>query len=909
MKIKVKKKALVSVLLSLVMIMGLFFVPKVNAEDNVIDQGNTISFKNVQNDLEIVDGVILEADGQSKEINYPAGLITDNLDTIADQLTGTQTFQKAIVRDTENNTETPIARIGKYAGTTYYSLNDQQDIGIALTDNQKIVIVCASEYNVEYDYDPSLGNVIGPSKLFKGEDLNIAIQSNDYYHIDSVTWNGTKVEITENSKTTSIKIDGTQITENIKVKVTFSEDAKYRIIEKNAWITDEEHYAGYTDEENGGIQHGDICLDDDNEIIPDITPGNEVTFWLTSQSNSGIGQPDWYLNMLKFNGENINVPTNYNLGTYATTVLSNGSTVTVTLIKEGHRLSWKEDKWPTRRTVYEINISAVKENINIEGNFKASDSREMIITGLEGIQKVGAASEKINGKPIIGYEYYYGLQANDGDTVYTAYYNDEGSLGFYGKYGEAFNIYLYSVKAGYNPYTVDVNILYDGKEQNPGDVINDRLQSTDKKWITVDEIAERIPDLGNYRYFIYDDYNWLVDVKNNGYTHGIVLKESSSYNQLLRLTAHPYEYQLVFSLNGGSADLGEDYTSANGLYAYNKIYTLANGSVDAYMPNVKPTKDGNVFVGWKLYKDGKAVSNKIYSPNEAFAINETNIEFSEGDIKSDTGHTFTFVAQWEDIANSDQTAGIYLEVYKEVENVTEIKISGKYYEPVGNKTLIDYGTVGSSTFFLNLSSKNPDSSIYTPNTTDSKRYISKIIDEMDSNYNIENNTFKIYYDLKDYDLTIKKDAVGEYADLTRKWNIKVTLKYSNGNPIGHKSFGNEIFTNEKGEVTLSLKDNEEFKFENLNINDQYSIEEVGVPSDYVVTYKINNQSFSSLSNQSLSKDTTVTVINTMNDESIDIPDTNVPTSGAKSEMNILAIGSLGIVGIVVLMWYWRKKHV
>ena len=901
MKIKVKKKALVSVLLSLVMIMGLFFVPKVNAEDNVIDQGNTISFKNVQNDLEIVDGVILEADGQSQEIDYPAGLITDNLDAIADQLTGTQTFQKAIVRDTEHNTETEISRIGTYNDVKYYSLNDQQDIGIALTDNQKIVIVCASEYNVEYDYESSLGNVTGPSKLFKGEDLNIAIQANDYYHIDSVTWNGTKVEITENSKTTSIKIDGTQITENIKVKVTFSEDAKYRIIEKNAWITDEEHYAGYTDEENGGIQHGDICLDDDNEIIPDITPGNEVTFWLTSQSNSGIGQPDWYLNMLKFNGENINVPTNYNLGTYATTVLSNGSTVTVTLIKEGHRLSWKEDKWPTRRTVYEINISAVKENINIEGNFKASDSREMIITGLEGIQKVGATQESpyLEG---VNYYYKYSLQPNDGDTVYVANYNQT----FLSSIAKAYNIYLFSVKKGYNPYTIDAEVYYDGELQNTEDVIDDRIQKS-LECITVDEIRDGITS--KYRLFEYENYNWLKDVKENGYTHGICLKQNSSYNQQLKLMAHPYEYTLVFDLKDGSADLGEDYTYTNGLYTYNKIYTLSNGSVDAYMPNVKPTKDGNVFVGWKLYKDREAVSNKIYSPNEAFTINETNIEFSEGDIKSDTGHTFTFVAQWEDIANSDQTAGIYLEVYKEVENVTEIKINGKYYEPVSNKTLIDYGTVGSSTFFLNLSSKNPDSSIYTPNTTDSKRYISKIIDEMDSNYNIENNTFKIYYDLKDYDLTIKKDAVGEYADLTRKWNIKVTLKYSDDKPISHKSFGNGISTNENGEVILSLKDNEEFKFENLNINNQYSIEEVEVPSDYVVTYKINNQSFSSLSNQSLSKDTTVTVINTMNDESIDIPDTNVPTSGTKSEMNILAIGSLGIVGVVVFMWYWRKKHV
>ena len=907
-RIKTKKKAFVSVLLSFVMIMGLFFVPKVNAEEQP-DQPNTISFKQVEKDMDMVDGIILRVDGIDQEtpISYPAGLITENLSSLNEYLNGTQKFQKAVVKDSITNTETPISRIGTYEETTYYSLNDQQDIGIALTENQTIVLICASQYKVTYDYESSMGSVTGSTELFKGEDLNIAVKANEYYHIESITWNVKSINFSDD-KNASIKISGSEINEDVVVKVNFQKDSSYQIIEKGAIIQNGEYVIA--DGGEGGIQHGDLCLDNDNAIIQDVEPGGSKTFWLYSQSNSG--GDEWILNMLKVNGENLNIPLNDEIDTSAVTDLSNGSKVTITLIKKNHQINWKGDDsfWPTSdkyRTIYEVTVSDIKENLVFEGNFKESSNREMILTGLEGIEKVGAASEKYDWEThwqATGYHYYYGLQNNDGDTVYTAYYNNTS-----GALAKAFNIYLYSVKAGYNPYTVDIEVLYDGTIQNLNDVVDTGIQNK-TEWVTVDEIRDGIVNYNSdYRHFEYDEYNWLTDVKNNGYTHGICLKQNTALNQLMRLKAHPYEDSLVFDLNGGEATLGNDYTEENGLYTYNKIYTLANGSVDAYMPDVKPTKTGNVFVGWQLYKDGKAVSDKIYGLNEAFTIDENSIKNAAGDIISDSGHTFTFVAQWENVAESDQTAGIYLEIYKEVESTTGIEKDGKYYEAVGNKTLIDYGTVNSSTFFLNLSSKNPNVDIYTPNLTQSIRYISTIIDEEDSNYTQDSNTFKLYYDFKDYGLTVKKDAIGEYADLSREWNIQVTLKDSNGNPISNKTIGTDIKTDENGKVTLSLKDNEQYIFKDLNINTRYSIEEIEVPEDYTVTYKINDEDKDAVSDQSLSADTTVTVINTMKDEDIDIPDTNIPTSGVDSTISMLSIGTIGLIGVVALLWYWRKKHV
>lgn len=929
MKIKVKKKALVSVLLSFVMIMGLFFVPKVNAEDNVIDQGNMISFKNVQNDLEMVDGVILEADGQSQKIDYPAGLITDNLDALTKYLTGTQTFQKAIVRDTVKNTETPIARIGTYNGVKYYSLNNQQDIGIQLEANEEIVLICASKYTVTYEYTKDYGTVTGPSELFKGEDLNIAIQANDTYHIESVKCNGVNIEFSGN-KNASVKIERTNIIDNVTISVNFVKDEKYSIIEYGAEIIDEEYKIpiGNTD----GIQHGDLCGSDTKALIDDVEPGEIATFWLYSESNTGGSE--WLLNMLTINDEDINIPyaekpTDNNNTTETT--LSNGSKVTLKLIDIDHQITWKKDSSyvPRKsRTIYEVTVTNVREDLVFKGNFKEIKNSEIIITGLDGIENVGASEVHKDSN-----KYFYELQPNDGDRVYAV--SNDGSLDA----SKALNIYFFSVSEGYNPNTVSLEVSHNGNSKSNDEVLNQEYL-TDKNWMTIDEFYNKFKPNTSSRYFDYyfrdlgplgisyndtpgitgyynQQYSFWDKVKSEGYTHVFVLnpdESNAAKNQVAKLTAHPYEYSLVFNLDDGKADLGNDYIEGNdGSYTYSNSYTLAKGNVDAYMPTVKPTKEGSVFVGWKLRYANGSLSEKTYSSNEAFTINAESIQYAVGNPKLDSGHTFTFVAQYEDVANSPEKATLYYEIYKEVEKSTSatIEVEGKYYEKVVNPTLLNYlGTVNSSAFFLNLGDNNPNDEIYEPNTSLPGRYIERILDEKDENFK-ENNTFKIYYDFKDYDLTVKKEVNGEYADLSKDWNIELTLLDSEGTAISNFKISDKLKTDAIGKVNLSLGNDETITIEDLNINTQYSIIETGDLSNYTVTYKIgvNAATEEPVNNQKLSADTTVTVINTMNDDSIDIPDTNVPTSGANSEMNILAIGSLGIVGIVVFMWYWRKKHV
>ena len=116
-----------------------------------------------------------------------------------------------------------------------------------------------------------------------------------------------------------------------------------------------------------------------------------------------------------------------------------------------------------------------------------------------------------------------------------------------------------------------------------------------------------------------------------------------------------------------------------------------------------------------------------------------------------------------------------------------------------------------------------------------------------------------------------------------------------------------------GNACLSLKDGESFTFTGLIKGTLFTIEETNQSNDYIISYNIKENSndmgnsLKEIEGQSLSSNKIVTVINTMKD--INIPDTNIPTSGMNNTITMLGIGSIGIVGIVTLLWYWRKKHV
>nr|WP_294493211.1 DUF5979 domain-containing protein [uncultured Mediterraneibacter sp.] len=870
-----------------------------------------ISFQAVRNSLEGVE-VTLEVDGQDRgTVNYPAGLVSDHVSSLAPYLDGKEAFQKSLLRRTEADgsvTETEVFRIGTYEGAVYYSLSEQQDTGILLNAGESIVLVCASQYEVTYNSGEN-GSVTGPELIWNGNGLEAVVTADKYYHIETVSWSDGSdtypLEVTgEHSMQVSVPAES--IHNDITVTAVFEKDAPYMITA-------------------GQIQQGGICLnqgqegDDyyangEDQPIPAVTPGEDQTFMVFSQSWTGIGNSGYYLNLMRINGENVIVPFSYEVGASAETVLSNGSTVTVTLVQKNVGLYWKEGDpyygirgtflgWNKLRCLYSVTVTDVQENMAIDLNFKEGNSREMIMTGLEGINSFGASSETIDWEihwdpSLIGNHYYYDVQENDGDTVYRAYYNSGETL------ATAYNIYLYTVKPGYNPNTVNFEVLYDGVRMNSEDAIMPaRDGSNEPAWmLTVDEMAAALDT--NFRHF--DAF--LESAKAAGYTHCFALNQNNAYNQVLRLKANPYEYHLVFDPDGGTFDgtgldsdkytIHQDGTvterNAGGEL---QVYTLADGSVSVNMPLVEPEKEGCVFKGWKLYKDNGPVDETLYSVNQSFVIDENTIAHAGGDDESDENHTFTFVAQWEDVAGSPDTAAYFIGYYVQDPNGT-VEAGGKTYTQYYSTT--EYGTVGSSIVALN--DRHPGQA-YTLNERLSHVKIDRLLDESAEGY-ADNNRILFYYDQAVYDLTIEKDARGD-SDLTKEWTVEVTLKDAGGKTLtGGIAYGEVTFTNGTGSFTL--KDGESITMTDIPSGYQYSVSEKEVPDDYKkVQYQINNgeASTNAPADVVLTADTTVTVIN---DRDLKPSDTGIDLG------NIGAFAGAGAAGVALLALsglYLRKRYV
>lgn len=940
-RIKTKKKAFVSVLLSFVMIMGLFFVPKVNAEEQP-DQPNTISFKTVKADMQNVD-VYLEINGQTQNspVSYAPGLITDYIDSIKDHI-GETTFQKAVVRNVNNGqiTENEIVRVGKYNGNIYYSLTDDEDTGIGLEENERIVLIFSSSYSISYNLTPSNGGTYtGNSEAYYGQEIPITVKSNETYKIENISYtveyNTTNVEIS-NSLEMQFKIPKNTITSNVEVNINFIKDTEYHVI-------------GISNSSGGICQDqgkkGDYLDPDEEQEITPVLPGEDKTFMLYSQS--WTGGDEYYLNALSINGEEVTVPNKFEVGSWSKTTLKNGSEVTVTLFKKNEGLYWKQIgdyekdgydrpvlgwKWEKERCLYNVTITNVRSDIEVDWNFKASGSKTIMLKGSTGIKNIGAASESYYSE-ISGTHFKYGLQEYSSSNVYKAYHQDDIPW-YFPNPGVSYNIYLYSIKSGYNPYSAHVKVDYydsngfvetkkadniDGNLEDYSGLIYHRDDGRPVSWTTVNNIQQTLQT--NHRHFSYDDYDWTTDLINNGYQYGFAINQSTYDNQLLELSVDPYQYNLIFDLNDGSGLNSNEYQETDDGYIEIKdgekiIYTLENGSVNTYMPLDTPQKDGKTFLGWKLCDSNGNELDKIYSENELFVINEDTIQYATGDVKQNENHTFTFKAIWGDTTDNADTAVYSIEVYKENQDGTvEVDNSNKKYSL--HETYNFVGIVNKRIAFLGEENKyNPDSNLYVINDDASKYEIAALQDDIDANPNWEeNNVIRLYFDYQRYNLTVTKDAVGDYADLTKQWNINVTLTNGNDADLSNKTFtyNNETVTLSNGNACLSLKDGESFTFTGLIKETLFTIKETNQSNDYTISYNIKEnygetgESLNEIKEQSLSSNKIVTVINTMKD--INIPDTNIPTSGMNNTITMLAIGSLGIIGIVTLLWYWRKKHV
>jgi hypothetical protein len=596
-------------------------------------------------------------------------------------------------------TEAEIVRVGKYQGETYYSLQNDEDTGILLQANETLVLIYRSEFNVSYVFDGSLGSVAGQAVVAYGINLPVSCTPAKYCHIEGASYavgGGSAVTLSLDEYGYA-SIPAVEITGDVVVTVDFVADTSYNVVGGDSGTGLSNFVQGYVNarkslaEYSGASDNGNIVgsayglAQDYVRHSFRVTPGG--TAYIVVYSKALLGSPyyvgytdlhDYFLVQFTINGEEVNVPTSYTAGSTATTTLSNGSVVTVTLLIATSPLGEDHDvhndtvllttDGDSDRCKYLVTVTDVQEDLNLYAYFNEDDDRRMTIKGLDGIEETGASSETLEWHSLgyIGYHYYYGLQDVE-NNIYKAYYNEQAA-------NLSYNIYMYSVKPGYNPSTVTFSVYYNGVQAT---------SPTDSRGnaIMLGEIASVIAPLETtYRHF--DDL--LAGYAAVGYTHAFSLYENSAYTQMLIMNATPYRYTINYDLDGGEYASGApdpakySIPGSDGLFhEITPAYHTVSGTPDIYMPSSDPTREGYYFMGWKPNAGSAA-----YYANELFAIGDGTAEYAQGNAILDDGMYFTFVAQWKSKTETTDTADYYFRCYKETPGASGtgvIEHSGKTY--------------------------------------------------------------------------------------------------------------------------------------------------------------------------------------------------------------------------------------
>ncbi len=463
---------------------------------------------------------------------------------------------------------------------------------------------------------------------------------------------------------------------------------------------------------------------DASQVLPgDVSPHGTTTFWIQSEKDTAFE-----LNKLEVNGTLLNIPAG--VGQTATTTVD-GMTFHVYFESTGTYGSfwlkgdadfsnwgvgkdkWNCVKWSHTRTYYRITVENVTEDINVNYSFKRTENRELTILGLNGIDRTGMSTEDRSW----GYFYYYAT-TNDYHK-YNAYWRDSTTT--------SNNLVLYSVKPGYNPYTVTTEMSYDGgakssegirvagsEASTPENAIysaGGRYNTGHRSWgrSTILKNKEAKKDKKNLLLTSLQD----EETYNTTTWYAVALEQNEANNWMLYLNASPYEYHVEYDLDGGkitSADkltdnfvLSEDGTQLEDT----TIKTVESQYAYFNMPLATPEKQNYIFEGWVLERRTTA-STTVYQeyPNgkyyilnssgdghdQEFSTEEEAKAYVEAALKS------TYAAQgWEYVATNRE--------YYEGSQTQEQEEDGSY------KTVtVDHSIVYTLTFAQNVTEKT-----YSPN--------------------------------------------------------------------------------------------------------------------------------------------------------------------------------------------------
>lgn len=368
---------------------------------------------------------------------------------------------------------------------------------------------------------------------------------------------------------------------------------------------------------------------DASQVLPEgISPHSTTTFWLQSEKDTAFE-----LNKLEVNGTLLNIPAD--VGQTATTTVD-GMTFHVYFESTGTYGSywlkgdadfsnwgvgkdkWNCVKWSHTRTYYRITVENVTEDINVNYSFKRTNNRELTILGLHGIDRTGMSKEE---RSATGYFYYYAV-TNDYHK-YDAFWRDSTTT--------SNNLVLYSVKPGYNPYTVTTEMSYDGGAKSSDGIRvagseastpENAIYSAGGRYNTGHRSWGRSTILRNKEAQRSKKNLLLTSLQdeatyNTTTWYAVALEQNKANNWMLYLNASPYEYHVEYDLDGGKITSKDKLTdnfilSDDGTQLEDTtIKTVESQYAYFNMPLATPEKQNYIFEGWVLERRTTA-STTIY---------------------------------------------------------------------------------------------------------------------------------------------------------------------------------------------------------------------------------------------------------------------------------------------------------
>lgn len=475
-------------------------------------------------------------------VSLPAGSVDSNIAEVQNAVDAKANvaaiYQKAIVKKTDGS-QTRVSSVGSYNGETFYSIDgNNEDTGIRLKteDGEQLILVYDVTYPVTYLIDGiegkegATGTITGQDTIKYGYPLDITatpyknLQTSPatIYDIQSGTYiiSGNSQELSFDTNNNA-SIAGDSIKAPVTVNINFTQPTKFKVygtdVEQGHVCAQDS--ASESSSAGGGNIYGDYDLDsiaDGYDYYRNfyVRPGETTYIVLYSQApyRGGIFDTRYrFLNMIKINGIEVQVPTTYSAGAESQeTDLGNGSVVKVKCLGLASSGTTDSHAGSNSRSKYLITITNTQEDIHLTTYFRLGGEQKMFLKGLRGIENTAASHQTTFYRKWVatttydndGFNYFYTLDENSSKMhVYDAYYSnslrDEFSTvqGLFQTFAYLLdanpirsstfpskNVYLYKVKEGYNPVTVELGTpLYNYGELNGagnGEISITRLNPT-----------------------------------------------------------------------------------------------------------------------------------------------------------------------------------------------------------------------------------------------------------------------------------------------------------------------------------------------------------------------------------------------------------------------------------------------